>query len=449
LKRLFVPLIICFSAVKFFACSPAKLDSQKARILLENALFSPEQAYGKHKTFYIRTERVIDEASSASKYINELNEESYGLNALFENKVIQELYVQDNKLRLSAYVESLSAPLELHLIYDGEKLWSVSNFAMTDSQEMTFAQAKDFISFPASDFFRRLRSGYEQSGKEIQYKHTGTAKQNGYKCYVIEMSLKGDESSKAVFFIDKKTNVVVKAEWPGIFPNVLEVKKIGKMSGKKVPAISEIFYGEYFTAMLKYSVKTDEYIHPDVFNEANILLPMRSMYKDVRFQEEKPEQRRARIRVVLDSVQSFEFVLSNMHLTDMKKEEAETVPVLGGEIEIPELSKKLIPDNTAAFRIPMASNEQPAEPKKKAIKPKKKPQPKKTAPSVKKEKEPAFDDENDETDLLEYSPKDAYKSIEAELEAMKESDPEGYIKMKRIVEEMKAKEENIKQMQGS
>jgi hypothetical protein len=435
-----------------FSSSPKNIDEQKARYMLENAVFSPEQAFKKYKSFYMKTERTVHEAFSAGRYINGLNKEAYGMNSLFENKVVQELYVQDDKIRFSCYVDSLTTPAELHLIYDGNTLWAVSNFAVKDGMQMTFKQAEDYIGFPGPDSFKRLRSKYEQSGKEIWYKYAGVQKYEGYRCDIIEMGLKEDDDSKAVFFIDRKTNIVIKTEWPGIFYNIARVKKIGKMHGEKVPQIAEVFYGEYFTAVLKYSVKLDEYIHPDIFNEASILLPLRSAYQDVRFQREKPQRRRARIRLVLDSVRSFGFVLHNMHLANYdndKNAHPGAAEIEFEAINLPELEKekRLIPDNVKDYRIPIASEEAPKPEAKKKLS--EKPQPKKTADKKTSEiKKPVVngDDANDETDLLEYSPRDAYKSIEAELEDMKEKDPEGYEKMKKIVEEMKAKDANVKNM---
>ena len=64
----------------------------------------------------------------------------------------------------------------------------------------------------------------------------------------------------------------------------------------------------------------------------------------------------------------------------------------------------------------------------------------------KSEEEKKTADANDETDKLEYNPADAYKGIEAELEEMRHSDPQEYEKMKLIIEEMKEKEERVKQM---
>ena len=437
----------------FFACSSAKIDEQQARRMLENAIFSPEQAFDKYKTFYMKTERTVDESSDVRKFINALNEMSYRTNALFVNKVIQELYVQDDKLRLSSYVESLASPMELHFIYDGEIMWSVSNFALKDSQRMTFAQAKDFIGFPGPDLFRRIRGEYEHSGKEIWYRHAGTQKFAGYNCNVIEMGLKDDSGEKSVFFIDKKTNIVVRIVWPGVFHNIYTVKKIGKMEGGKVPVLAEMLYGDYFSSVFKYFVKIDGDIHPDVFNESHILLPLRTMFREGRFQNEGLAQRRKRIRAFLDSVKNFEFVLRNMHLTNFaggKSMETE-------EIVLPVLEKRLVPDNPAAYRIPLASEEtkkekEAAEAKKKLSSAPKKaqPQPAQTAKKndALEKKEPVkIENVNDETDSLEYSPKDVYKSIEAELEEMKESDPEGYEKMKKIIEEMKIQDENIKNLE--
>ncbi|MCL1972313.1 MAG: hypothetical protein FWG57_04910 [Endomicrobia bacterium] len=448
MKRQFLSLFAVSAFIlPFFACSPAKIDEQQARRMLENAIFSPEQAFDKYKSFYMKTERTVDESSEVRNFINALNEMSYRINALFVNKVIQELYVQDDKLRLSSYVESLTSPMELHLIYDGEIMWSVSNFAAKDSQKMTFAQAKDFIGFPGSDLLRRIRGEYEQSGKEIWYRHAGTQKFAGYYCNVIEMGLKDDSGEKSVFFIDKKTNIVIKIVWPGVFHNIYTVKKIGKVEGEKIPVLAEILYGDYFSALLKYFVKTDTYIHPDVFNESHILLPLRSMFREGRFQNESLAERRKRTRAFLDSVKSFEFVLRNMHLTNFagwKNIE---------EIVLPVLEKRLIPDNPAAYRIPIAAEE--AKKEKEAAEAKKKQQssaPKKAPPAPPAKKNEALEKkepvkiENDETDSLEYSPKDVYKSIEAELEEMKESDPEGYEKMKKIVEEMKAQDANIKNL---
>ncbi|MCL2144500.1 MAG: hypothetical protein FWH43_03285 [Endomicrobia bacterium] len=452
MKKLFLLLFI-FLPLFAGACSSDKINEQKARYMLENAIFSPEQAYLKYKNFYMKTERIIDGTSMTDKYVREFNQESYNANSVFENKVVMELYVQDNKFRLSCSVESLTFPIVLHLIYDGETLWSISNFAAKDSWKMTFEQAKDYIGFPGPDFFKRIRSDYEQSGKEIVYKYAGMQQYNEYNCYAIEMELKDTGDSKAVFFIDKKTNIVVKTDWPGVFNNIGYVKRVNGIEGKKVPVLIEVLYGECFTEMLKYFVKIDEYIHPDIFNEADILLPLRSEYKEIRFQNEKPERRRARIRTVLDSVQSFEFVLCNMHLTEYEYEMSmlhDGGDDSAAEIELPYLDKenRLIPDDYKDYRIPIASEETPKSevkknlPAKPAVKQVKK---KNSAPQTGTVK---VSDENDETDLLEYSPRDAYQSIESELEDMKESDPEDYIKMKRVLEEMKAKDENLKKMEN-
>lgn len=454
-------LSLCFFLPLFAtACSKNEIDEQKARYMLENAVFSPEQMFDKYKTFYMRTERIVIESAAADMYVNALDQESYNLNALFENKVVQELYIQDDKIRLSCYVESLTMPLELHIIYDGENMQAVSNFTKKDSRKITLQQAKDFISYPGSDFFRRVRADFEQSGKEIQYKYAGTQKYNGYKCNIIEMSLKDDDDEqKAVFYIDQKTNIMVKSIWAGILPNSSEVKKISKISGEKVPVIIEMFYGQYFTAIVKYSVKVNEYIHPDIFNEANILLPMRNMYNEQRFLAESVDRRRTRIRSVLDSVQSFDFVLNNMHLSSV----GEGFPGFREDdvegTELPELANRLVPDNTASFRIPIASAEQDETEKKKKVSarpapsPKPQPQPKPATPP-KSDPQPqpkpkqwsAPADENDETDWLEYSPRDAYKAIEDELEEMKEMDPEEYKKMKIILEEMKQKDTNLQNL---
>jgi hypothetical protein len=441
LKKLFVSLLaFSFFAAQFTACSSKEIGEQEARNMLESAVFSPEQAFGKYKTFYMKTERIIGETSSASIYLNALDKDSYSAGAIFENKVVQELYVQDNKLRLSAYIESLPDPLELHIIYDGETLWTVSNFAQRDAQKVSFTQAKDFISFPKSDFFKRIRSVFEQSEKEIQYRYTGLRQYNGYKCHIIEMSLKGDSDNKAVFFIDKKTNVVIKTGWSGVFPNDLEVKKIGNVKGKKVPVIIDIFYGQYFSGVIKYYVKVNEYIHPDIFKEANILLPMRNMYRDKRFLEEKADRRRARIRVVLDSLQSFDIVLNNMHLDDFGRDFG--IVEYDESITLPALKERLIPDDTSRYRIQIASNERllaQEEKRKQAVA---KLRAKKTA-ELKKEKPK---DKNDETDFLEYNPRDAYKAIEEELEELKDRNPEEYARLRKALEEMKQKEERIKNM---
>jgi hypothetical protein len=434
-------LAFSFFATQFFACSSKEIGVQEARNMLENAIFSPEQAFGKYKTFYMKTERIIGETSSASIYLNALDKDSYNAGAIFENKVVQELYVQGNKLRLSAYIENLPDPLELHIIYDGETLWSVSNFAQRDAQKVSFAQAKDFISFPKSDFFKRIRAVFEQSEKEIQYKYAGLRQYNGYKCHIIEMGLKGDNDGKAVFFIDKKTNVVIKTGWSGVFPSDSEVKKIGNIKGKKVPVIIDVIYGHYFSGVIKYFVKINEDIHPDIFEEANILLPMRNMYKNKRFLEEKADRRRARTRVILDSLQSFDVVLNNMHLDDFGRDFAAVED--DESITLPELKERLIPNDTSRYRIGIASNEkllaqEEEEKKKQAAK-----QRAKKAVEPKKEKPK---DKNDETDLLEYNPRDAYKAIEDELEELKDRNPEEYMRLKKALEEMKQKEERIKNM---
>ena len=431
------------------ACAPANIDGQTAREMLENAVFSPQQAFGKYKTFYMKTERTIDKSYIADKYIRELNRESYDTNALFENKVIQELFVRGDKLRLSSYVENMGIPLELHIIYDGKTLWCVSNFARKDRRKVSFEQAKAFISFPQSDFFKRIRSEFEQSGKKIEYKYLGMRKYNGYKCHIIEMGLEGESEKKAVFFIDKRTNIVVKTGWTGVFPNNSEVKKINKVKGGKFPSVIEMSYGQYFTAVMKYFVKVDEYIGDDIFQEADIVLPMRNMYKDKRFQEEKTERRRSRIRVVFDSMQSFDAVLDNMQFENFDEDFGTSFDDAVKAVELPVLEKPFIPANAADYRIHMAADIQAEEERKKKERREKAAAAAKAKAAARAEKaaeEKKAADANDETDKLEYNPADAYKGIEAELEEMRESDPQEYEKMKLIIEEMKEKEEKVKQM---
>lgn len=445
--RLFA-FLFCFISFSF-ACAPADMDGQAAREMLESAVFSPQQAFGKYKTFYMKTERTIDKSYIADNYIRELNRGSYDTNALFENKVIQELFVRGDKLRLSSYVENMGMPLELHIIYDGKTLWCVSNFAHKDRREVSFEQAKAFISFPQSDFFKRIRSEFEQSGKKIEYKYLGMRKYNGYKCHIIEMGLEGESEKKAVFFIDKRTKIAVKTGWTGVFPNNSEVKKINNVKGGKFPSVIEMSYGQYFTAVIKYFVKIDENIGDDVFKESNIVLPVRNMYKDKRFQEEKTERRRARIRVVFDSMQSFDAVLGNMQFENFDEDFGTPFDGEVKAVELPVLEKPFIPANAADYRIHMAADIQAEEERKKKEQREKAvaaAKAKASARAEKSEEEKKTADANDETDKLEYNPADAYKGIEAELEEMRHSDPQEYEKMKLIIEEMKEKEERVKQM---
>lgn len=458
MKKIFVLLSLFLSAnIMFFACSSKPIDEQGARDMLENAIFSPEQAFDKYKAFSMKTERLMYASSSLDLYINELNKDSYNANSLYENKVVQDLYVSGNKLRLSCYVESISSPLELHIIYDGETLWCVSNFAQKDSRKITFEQAKAFICFPKSDFFRRIRADFEQSGKQIQYKYAGVQKYNRSKCNVVEMSLKEEPAKKAVFFIDKKTNIVVNTGWEGIFPSNAEVKKINNEEGIKYPSLIEMSYGQYFTAIMKYSVKINDYIHPDTFEEESILLPVRSAYKERRFQEEKVDRRRNRIRAVFDSVQSFEVVLQNMHLTGIEDALADFYENDVEGIILPVLENRLIPDNAAAYKIPLAADVQAEEERKLKEEAARKAREtakaraaaqaaKKAAEAKKAAQQQAAAEANDETDWLEYNPRDAYKVIEAELEELRESSPEEYLKMKLLIEEMKQKDERIRNL---
>ena len=208
-------------------------------------------------------------------------------------------------------------------------------------------------------------------------------------------------------------------------------------------------YGQYFTAVMKYFVKVDEYIGDDIFQEADIVLPMRNMYKDKRFQEEKTERRRSRIRVVFDSMQSFDAVLDNMQFENFDEDFGTPFDDAVKAVELPVLEKPFIPANVADYRIHMAADIQAEEERKKKERREKAAAAAKAKAAARAEKaaeEKKAADANDETDKLEYNLADAYKGIEAELEEMRESDPQEYEKMKLIIEEMKEKEEKVKQM---
>ena len=280
----------------FFALMPAcisnKTDEQKAREILDEAVMYPAQAFSKCKTFYMKSERLFD-LPKMPEWFEEMQGLRYAeSDKSFESKTVQELFIQNDKFRVSVFVMNSFLPLEMHFVYDGKDLWTITNFAKKDRQTLSYEEAKVYAGFGNAENSQRFADALKKSNK---CKFIGTKIVFGKECDVIETENEPAGQIKTIFYIDKKTKIAIKVEQPDI-ASVSEVKNVEKIKNKRVPVIQDIVFGKNFAEVVKYTVKVDDVMLPEIFEESSILVPMRNVFQTDRFQKATLKETREMVK---------------------------------------------------------------------------------------------------------------------------------------------------------
>ena len=262
MKKVLKPAFFFILSFALFAAAArsVKTNGGQARKMFENAVLSPEQAFPDAKTFYMKTVKNFE----SLQFLQNHEETSYAAdvrNMPDENTEYDEYWHEGNKIRFSNHVNKPPVTIETHLVFDGKTLAVLSNMAPKKQTELGEEAAKRLMSATFSDILGRTSEG------AVRYSFKGSAKAGDFDCYVIGLYLTGEkEILKNLFYIDKKTNVVVRAESHDSDDVIYEVKKIGRIDNRFFPAAAEISVKNISNITLSYDVKANEAIDPAVFD---------------------------------------------------------------------------------------------------------------------------------------------------------------------------------------
>ncbi|MDR1940897.1 MAG: hypothetical protein LBQ47_01045 [Endomicrobium sp.] len=244
---------ICFmliaSAGNVFGVEGAlNIDEKKAENIVVNAISSPQYAFPDAKTLYIKTVEKI-ELSLDSDALKDAN-----------NEMITEFYWQKDKFRISVYQKASSLNLQAHTIFDGKFLITISNGSPRQKSALTQEEAETLLT---------LGKETDMLSSEHKYKFLRMEKVSDRNCYVIEKYLDTNQGNlfKTVYFIDEKTNIIMRKEDSNL---IAEVKKVEKVYDKYVPILVEEMGEDSFKKSTSYIVKVNEEIDPDIFDDTKI-----------------------------------------------------------------------------------------------------------------------------------------------------------------------------------
>ena len=279
LKQSF-PAIICITL--FFTAGFAKnSDEEKAKNLLEHAVLLPQQAFPDAKTLYVKSVQTIEMPQIKELLQQENIDNSSGIDfekmlseGIAGSKTEQEYWKDGNKFRISMYNKNAFMNMEMHFVFDGKTLTTISNTARKEQEEFTDEEAKAFASSIMSNTFNFK----DVFGETIKYEFLGTKKAGEYDCHAVQTVFVNEDAQndeqkeffKIRYFIDKKTNVVVKTEIADTVNVTSEVKKMKKIAGKSVPVIIESAMGNVGKSIVTYEMKVNDPINSEIFDESKI-----------------------------------------------------------------------------------------------------------------------------------------------------------------------------------
>ncbi|MCL1972560.1 MAG: outer membrane lipoprotein-sorting protein [Endomicrobia bacterium] len=276
--------IICVTLF-FTAGFSQKPDEEKAQKLLEQAVLLPHQAFSDAKTLYVKSVQSVEMSQIKELLQQENLDNSSGIDfekmfseSITGNKTEQEYWKDGNKFRISMYNKNAFMNMEIHFVFDGKTLTTISNTARKEQEEFTAEEAKAFASSAASGIFN-FKDAF---GETMKYEFLGTKKIGEYDCNVVQTAFVNENAQdneqkeflKIRYFIDKKTNVVVKTEIVDSVNVTSEVKKMKKIAGKSVPIIIESSVGNVGKGIMTYEIKVNDPINPAIFDSSKISVTM-------------------------------------------------------------------------------------------------------------------------------------------------------------------------------
>ncbi len=216
-----------------------------------------------------------------------LNDEGGALHIddiLSENKNVQEYWQDGHKFRVSVYNKSFAANIEVHFVFNGKILTTVSNISPKEEVEFTEEQAKVFAMSKVSD--DKAAMFKDALGAIVKFRFLGKEKLGNYNCYVIQSYLPNDNAEdeedrellKTAYYVDKKTNIIVKTVMPGFEDIANEVKEIKKIHGKYIPVVIETASGDISKTITSYEVRVNEPIDAEIFDASAIPVEFNEEY---------------------------------------------------------------------------------------------------------------------------------------------------------------------------
>lgn len=254
MKKVLKPAFLFILSFALFAAAACagKISDEQARKMFEKAVLSPEQAFPDAKTFYMKTVKNFESLQSAASGAN-TEEDEY--------------WHEGNKIRFSNYINKPSVNMEMHLIFDGKTLAILSNMTPKKQTELSVEEAKRLLSATSAGILGKAPDG------AVRYSSKGSAKAGDFDCYVIGLYPAGEadkEFLKNLFYIDKKTNVVVRAESYDSDNVIYEVKKMGRIGDRFFPEAAEISVKDISKITLSYDIKANEAVAPEVFDVSKL-----------------------------------------------------------------------------------------------------------------------------------------------------------------------------------